>query len=248
MKNGSSQVGFSQRVQLVWLDYTAGLVLAGKEKATINDALQDYLKDKLSVGGSAVRGTREKAITILMKIWAIPPDHQQGLRDDGLALLRRLPSSDHMVIHWGMTMAVYPFWSTVAETVGRLLRLQKDVGAAQVQRRIREQFGERETVARAARRVLRSLIDWGVLGEGSKKGVYRAVNPAIVSDPGLQRWVIEAFLAAHAPEWQSLATLDRHPSLFPIAVDRVTIALLDTSPRVAIIRHGLGQEMIRWRV
>ena len=248
MKNGSSQVGFSQRVQLAWLDYTAGLVLAGKEKATINDALQDYLKDKLSVGGLAVRGTREKVITILMKIWAIPPDHLQGLRDDGLALLRRLPSSDHTAIHWGMTMAVYPFWGTVAETVGRLLRLQKDVGGAQVQRRIREQFGERETVARAARRVLRSFIDWGVLVEGSKKGVYRAANPVIVGDPAMYRWVIEAFLATHAPEWQSLATLDKHPSLFPIAVDRATTALLDASPRVEVVRHGLDQEMARYVV
>ena len=34
-------------------------------------------------------------------------------------------------------------------------------GAAQVQRRLRERFGERETVARAARRILRAYIDWG---------------------------------------------------------------------------------------
>jgi hypothetical protein len=247
MKHGPSQVGFSQRVQLAWLDFTAGLVLTGKENATINDALQEYLKDKLSVGGSAVRGTREKVITILMKIWAIPPNHLQGVRDDGLALLRRSPSSDHLAIHWGMTMAVYPFWNTVAETVGRLLRLQKDVGAAQVQRRIREQLGERETVARAARRAIRSFIDWGVLVEGSKKGVYRAAAPVTVGDCGLQRWLVEAFLAAHAPQWQSLATIDKNPSLFPIAMDRITAALLDSSPRVEVVRHGLDQEMARWR-
>jgi hypothetical protein len=247
MRNGSSHVGFSQKVQLAWLDYTAGLVLAGKEKTTINEIMQAYLIDKLSVGGSAVRGTREKTITILMKIWANPPDHLQGLRDDGLALLRRLSSSDHLAIHWSMTLAVYPFWGTVAETVGRLLRLQKEVGAAQVQRRIREQFGERETVARAARRVLRSLIDWGVLVEGGKKGVYRAANPVIVGDPALHRWVIEAFLASHAPDWQALATLDKHPAFFPLAVDRTTTALLETSLHVEVVRHGLDQEMARWR-
>jgi hypothetical protein len=247
MKNGSLQIGFSQRVQLAWLDYTAGLVLAGKEKAIINDALQEYLKDKLSIGGSAVRGNREKVITILMKIWAVPPDHLKSLCDDGLDLLRRLPSSEHVAIHWGMTLAVYPFWGTVAETVGRLLRLQKDVGAAQVQRRVREQFGERETVARAARRVLRSFIDWGILVEGPKKGVYRAATPMPVGDLGLQRWLIEAFLSAHAPEWKSLANLDKHPSFFPVTMCRVSSTILDASPRVEVVRHGLDQEMARWQ-
>ena len=73
-------------------------------------------------------------------------------------------------------MAVYPFWSSVATQVGRLLRLQGSAAAAQVQRRIREQYGERETVARRARYVLRSYLDWGVLQETGAPGVYRAAR------------------------------------------------------------------------
>ena len=75
-----------------------------------------------------------------------------------------------MLVHWCMCMAVYPFFGTVADAVGRLLRLQGTAGAAQVQRRLRERFGERETVARAARRILRAYIDWGVLSETDEKG------------------------------------------------------------------------------
>lgn len=55
-------------------------------------------------------------------------------------------------------MSVYPFWGAVAAHTGRLLRLQGTAAAAHVQRRVREQYGERETAARAARRVLRSFI------------------------------------------------------------------------------------------
>ena len=33
----------------------------------VNDVLQDLLKDKVSVGGQAERGNREKIITILLK-------------------------------------------------------------------------------------------------------------------------------------------------------------------------------------
>jgi len=46
--------------------------------------------------------------------------------------------------------------------------------AAQAQRRIKEQLGEREAVSRAARRVLRCFVDWGVLQDTSEKGVYQS--------------------------------------------------------------------------
>jgi len=167
----TDQIGFSQRVRLEWLEQTANLVLAGNDKTAVNDALQELLKDKVSVGGQAERGNREKIITILLKAWLAVPSKLESLRVEGLELLKRLPRRDHLAIHWGMVMAVYPFWSGVAVQVGRLLRLQGSAAAAHVQRRVREQYGERETVSRAARRVLRSYLDWGVLQETATKGI-----------------------------------------------------------------------------
>ena len=85
-----------------------------------------------------------------------------------------------LLVHWCMCMAVYPFFGTVADAVGRLLRLQGTASAAQVQRRLRERYGERETVARAARRILRAYIDWGVLQETEEKGLYRGASTHVV--------------------------------------------------------------------
>lgn len=62
------QIGFSQRVQLDWLEQTAALVLAGQTREQVETTLQERLHDKLSIGGTAQRGNREKAITILLKI------------------------------------------------------------------------------------------------------------------------------------------------------------------------------------
>jgi hypothetical protein len=44
------QIGFSQRIRLEWFEQTANLVLAGNDKAAVNDTLQALLKDKVSVG------------------------------------------------------------------------------------------------------------------------------------------------------------------------------------------------------
>jgi len=239
----SMQIGFSQRVQLDWLEQTAALVLAGQTREQIETALQACLYDKLSIGGTAQRGNREKAITILLKIWASVPQCLQSFRDDGLDYLQRLPHADHIALHWGMTMAVYPFFGAVAETVGRLIRLQGTCAATQIQRRIREQLGERETVARAARRILRCFVDWGVLQETREKGVYQASPAWPVQDKQLAAWLIEAAFLAQGTDTSVLQTLLQTPALFPFHIPRLYAADLEGQGRVEIFRQGLDEDM-----
>lgn len=247
MAAAKQQVGFSQRIQLGWLEYTAQLSLAGKTREQVNAALQEHLHDKLSVGHQVLRGNREKAITILLKVWLDTPPALQALHAEGLDLFSQLPAKEHLPLHWGMSMAVYPFFGGVAGAVGKLLRLQEQIGTAQVQRRIREQLGERETVARAARRIYRSFIDWGVLAETDKKGVYRKASPMRVSDPRLTAWLLECVLHTNGHGWTPTASLDGHPALFPLQIAISAREALRGHPRMESMRHGLDQEMVRLR-
>ncbi|WP_152946218.1 hypothetical protein [Desulfofundulus thermobenzoicus] len=66
---------------------TAGLVLDGNDRSTIFTTLEELLKDKVSIGGTAIRGNREKIITILMKVWFNAPRGLESLRIDGLQLI-----------------------------------------------------------------------------------------------------------------------------------------------------------------
>ena len=190
------QIGFSQRIQLDWLEYTANLVLAGNPREEIVAALGKRLRQQLSVGNDPKRGNRDKAITILTKVWVRVPKELRTLRDEGLEFLQRADAKDRMLVHWCMCMAVYPFFGTVAGATGRLLRLQGTAAAAQVQRRVRERLGERETVARATRRILRAFVDWGALLETDERGIYRGAAKPVANDSGLGTWVVKACLHA----------------------------------------------------
>ena len=245
MTRRTDQIGFSQRVRLEWLEQTANLILAGNNKAAVNEALQELLKDKVSVGGKAERGNREKIITILLKTWLTVPSELESLRIEGLELLKRVPRRDHLAVHWGMVMAAYPFWSEVAIQTGRLLRLQGSVAAMHLQRRIREQYGERETVFRAARRVLRSYLDWGVLQETGAKGVYSAGTILAVDDSRLIAWLAEASLHARANGSAPLRDLIDSPSLFPFRLAHMSAEhVASLSPRLNILRHGLDDDLV----
>jgi hypothetical protein len=143
-----------------------------------------------------------------------------------------------------MTIAVYPFVGVVAEAVGRLLRLQGTCAAAHVQRRVREQLGERETVARAARRVLRCFVDWDVLQETKEKGVYQSAPARPVTDRKLAAWLIEAVLLASNSSAASLKALPQSPMLFPFIMSRLNSAELEGRNRLEWFRQGLDEEMV----
>ena len=238
------QVGFSQRIRLEWLEFTANLVLAGYQRSEIVAALSDRLRNELSVGNDPERGTRDKAITILTKVWVTVPRERRPLRDEGLAFLQHLPKDERMLVHWCMCMMAYPFFGAVADATGRLLQLQGTAGAAQVQRRLCEQLGERETVARAARRILRGFIDWGALLETDEKGLYRFARKRVVSDPPLAIWAILAIFAVNGAKPRSAAFLLRGPHLFPFDIVLPSTLELKAHSAFEVTRYGLDHDVL----
>jgi len=245
MNGRVKQIGIDRIILFKWLEKTANLVMAGNNKTAINETLQRLLEDNRSGGKPGVRAAREKTITILIKTWLTVPHGLEALRDEGLRILQDLPRNNHISIHWGMILAVYPFWGTIAEHTGRLLRLQGTAAAAQVQRRVKEQYGERETASRATQRILRSFIDWGVLSDTDNKGVYVQGNRYSIHDPRLITWLVEASLHARTNGSADIKDLLDSPSMFPFQFAHVsTKNLTSLSPRLDQLRHGLDDHLV----
>jgi len=170
------------------------------------------------------------------------------MRDEGLEILQGLPRKDRIAIHWGMALAAYSFWGAVAAHTGRLLRLQGTAATAHVQRRVKEDYGERETASRAARRVLRSFIDWGVLKETGDKGVYGQGDQYPVEDPRLIAWMVEASLRARTNGSAAIKDLLDSPSIFPFRLAHISSEhVASLSPRLNILRHGLDDDLVMLR-
>jgi len=244
-KNRFTQIGLDRLIRLAWLEKTSSLALAGNDAASIKSVLQGDLQSSFRSTNIDVRGSIDKTITILLRVWLTVPRELELLRYEGLELLTCTQPRDHLVLHWGMVMAMYPFWSSVAMQVGRLLRLQGSVAAIHVQRRIREQYGERETVSRRTRYALRSYLDWGVLQETDAKGIYSAKAPIDVDDPRLIAWLAEASLHARENGSTPLKALIDSPIFFPFRIKPVRAEnLVSASSRLELLRHGLDEDLI----
>jgi len=248
-KSRFTQIGLDRLVRLVWLEQTSSLVLTNNTAKDVKAILQNELSGAFRSPGTDVRGSLDKTITVLLKVWLMVPAELESLRVGGLELLSRLKRRDHMAIHWGMVMAAYPFWSGVATQVGRLLRLQGSAAAAHVQRRIREQYGDRATVSRRTRYVLRSYLDWGVLQETGEKGIYSAGPHLAIEDSRLAAWLVEAFLCARTNGAIPLKELQDNPSLFPFRLKQIhTKSLMAAGANLGILHQGIDDELVMLHV
>lgn len=247
MSNRQHIIGYNRTVKIQWLDATLDLVLAGMSDSEIYKALRERLKDELSVGSEAPRGSREKTITLLMKTWVRVPPPLRAFRNDGIHFMQGTRRSGRLPLHWGMTMAVYPFWRVVAEVTGRLFRLQGTAAPMQVQRRVKELLGEREAVARSARYVLRAFADWGVIIDSARNGEYLPAPPSPVVDSRLAAWLLESAVLSAPNAVSDFRSLINGPALFPFKIARLVPEQLVQSGRLEVIRHGIEETVVRVR-
>lgn len=246
MSRPNRQIGFSsQKIRYAWLAKVSSLQLAGLSQADIKAELLEFLAGWLPKSGSADRSSRDKAATILLRTWVQPDPILIGMRDDGLTMLRTMNAGLQKAVHWGMMMACYHFWGDVADAVGRLLKLQTVIETAQIQRRIKESYGDREVVARATRNVVNSFVDWGVLDASRAKGVYSQPQRDNIGDVSLRAWLSESVLRSQDRTAVAPQELIGSPRLFPFLLD-VTgpEALVAHSSRLEFLRQGMDQTLI----
>ncbi len=234
-------VGFTQRIQLEWLEWTAQMALAGLSESQIRAELQSRLRPIVSVGGDDHKSNRGKTVGILLKIWVNNTNELRPFRDEGLSLLAETPVEEHLAMHWGMSLATYPFFGAVVAAVGRLVELQGGVNFAQVNRRMLEKYGQRISIRRGAQRAYYSLHDWGVLMPTEEKTIYTNGAPLPIINQRLASWLIEATMFSTSVQSVPLNSAVKSPLLFPFDV---TLTRINKYQRLDTFRHGLNDEII----
>ncbi len=241
------KLGIKQTIQPHWMDRVVQLMLAGMSEAEIRNELDEFLKTQKQSGGTGQRGEKTYGMAVgILASWFSPDSDLVALRDDVLMLARNLPIEQWLPLHWLVISASYPFWFNVAKQVGRLFNLQDQITQAQVFGRIKEQYGDRETVARNARYTMRSFVAWGILKDSETKGCYEKFPPFCVIDPNLAVLMFEAALYATPDGKLTLSLLLKNPALFPFQIPIISGDLISQhSKRIEIIRYGLDDELLK---
>ncbi len=235
-----TDIGFGKKIRLAWLDSALEHAASGKSFEQVREELAKEIAVE-NPGPEAIR----KIQAALKRVWFTPPDYCQSLHDAAIRLFRQNHSQNsRFLLNWGMATAAYPFVGTVAEALGRLLKLQKEARRTDVERRIHEQHGDRDFVSRITRYDVSSFLDWGVIAEAQTNGVYllgRQVRPGNVEQ---QAWLVEAVLISRGKTQMALSELRHHPVLFPVVMESLHSSTLRSNPRLKVVRQNLSEECV----
>lgn len=240
-------VGIKQVIRIEWMKKTTNLLMAGLNTKEVRQNLHEFLANQKGNGSRSERGetSRTQVVNMLMKVW-VDPDHELvPFRDEALSVLRDNPSMS-FPIHWAMISAAYPFWFNVARQTGRLLTLQDQVTQAQIFSRLKEQYGDRETVSRYARHVVRSFVFWGVLKDTDTKGCYEKNAMLAISDSRLAILMFESALLTTPAAKCALGLLLNNPAFFPFQLPAMTGDFVSPrNNRIDVVRYGLDDELLK---
>lgn len=247
MSKRHDAIGIKQAIRFEWMQKAANLLLAGLDAKTIRQELHEFLSDRKGNGSEGERSdqTRTFVVDNLVRTWVSPDPVLVPFRDAALAFLRKHPSMG-LAVHWGMISAVYPFWFNVARQTGRLLALQDQVTHTQIINRLKEQYGDRQTVSRCAQYVIRSFVSWGALKDSEAKGCYEKVTPVSVADSDLVILMFESALLATPEAKGALGLLLNNPAFFPFQLPVMTGDFVSQrSDRIDVVRYGLDDELLK---
>jgi hypothetical protein len=250
MSTRHDKLGIKQTIQKDWMDRVVQMMLAGMQEKEIRADLDSYLSTQKQSGGIGERGQKTYGMAIgILSSWFSPEKDLVAFRNGLLKLAAETPQKEWLPLHWALISASYPFWFNVARQVGRLLNLQDQITQAQIFNRLKEQYGDRETVARNARYTVRSFVAWGVLKDSEAKGCYEKALPVSIADQDLAILLLEAALHASPDGKGALSILLNNPAFFPFQIASLSGDFISKrNDRIDVDRYGLDEELLKLKI
>jgi hypothetical protein len=246
--NFYSSIGIKQVIRYEWMQHTVELLKSGLDKKEIRGALERYLSTKTGSGKTAGRAeyTMSLAVSLLMNIWVTPNPALLTFRNTLLEMTTNKAAEP--VCHWAMFAASYPFWFNMSFILGSLFRIQDQIKKSQVLARMYAILGERNTVERCSRYVIRSFVAWDIIKDKERAGYYEKGNMWQISDPFMTSLLIESMLHAVPERHLPLTDILNCPAFFCMKLPLVNSFQFEKiNDRLVVERFSVSDDYINLR-
>src|SRR6266508_5080624 len=215
------QIGFRRNIYLSWLDATAAMCSETSDIQQLRDRLDPIVTDHVQS-----QENRPVAINMLLKIWVKTGDRYPDLRNETVMLFAQSnTATDRVWLHYGLTLLAYEFFRLGTVVIGQLSRYGDGVTPKDIKKRMIAEVGQLGGLDKAVDRIVSSLRDWGVLNDTTQRYAYAPPSERLrTTNPVIERWMLQAALAAHPAQDLPFADLVRLPELFPF---RFTLSVDD---------------------
>lgn len=244
MSRRHNTLGIKQTIHKNWMDYVVGLLLRGLTVEEIRSNLDQYLANEKPYTGKVPH--THSFIKSMLSSWFSPKNELEELRNNALKLIEWENQENWLPYHWAIISASYPFWFNIAMQTGRLFNLQERVTKDQITVRLREIYGDKESVWHYAGYVIRSFVAWGVIKDTEINGTYEKCKAIKVDNVELAILLYKSALHATRDGKMSFEILKNNPALFPFELPILTgDYIAQNSKTIDIIRYGLDEQLLQ---
>jgi hypothetical protein len=233
----SKRVNFSRHIEIQWLDSVAVWVAEGKPKKELDEQIDLMLEPIINC-----KVNRGKTRNQLTKLWSSMSDE---IADDfDQFAINAVIESEHpdFMLHWGMLVAKNNFFADVVRFIGRREKHSEVFTYAQVQKNIVELYGDTETVKRSLRSVLKTLVDFKVLGRQTNR-TYKAHKLEHKVESKYKSWLLQSLMYNQKYRSRSLADmlddLVWFPFVFSVSVNELETTWFDL--------HQQGNDLVLFK-
>lgn len=234
-------VGFDRFIDLEWSEFA--LDLAAQPSMRKQDRiieLKTYLSNFID-GNDAVW----KTANVLTRLWLDTNIDSPELREEAIQIHKKGGKLEKVVLHWGMSLSVFPLFKDTAVQVGRLCDLQGSFHRNEIHARLLENYSNFGTLPRAVNRILQSMENWETLEKTNirayEKNCIRIINPEI------EQWLIEVAINSSTHRRILFNDLFRLPELFPYRLNGEIRGLISKSKYIHLERDGNNLEYLSAR-
>ncbi|GAP11860.1 hypothetical protein BECAL_03054 [Bellilinea caldifistulae] len=223
---------FDRFIRYEWAEFALNVAMQKGDPSQI--------KPFLIMQGIAPQSGRRTA-NILSNMWFPKEPLYQRLKEKAVVLLPNLSTNEHLALHWGMSLCIFPIFSQTVKIIGSLSKIQETITKQEVISRILGEYSNQITIKRSIERIIQTLLNWGVLEQ--RENGFITSSPRIISNTELIEWLFEAVILKSPDRYLPLQDLIRANEIFPFDIQLPILSIYE-NPSFSIHRDASGEEII----
>lgn len=225
-------IGIYHLIDREILDLVAELHSQGVSREQIREEAL-LLHTRMGIGAK----TSVKRSRPVFKAWLSNPTK---VSEYATELYPSCEQQEQLALHIAMLCRAYPFFIDVMSLIGSQLRLGSHVNQGTILNRTLRSYGQGENVRQGVRKVLQSLISWGLLNKTATSGLY-SPGKQLSLNFQLSEIMLSGYIEGSKAAAISLAEINKIPALFPWNMSDISYGRLKL---LNIFLEGIGDEFI----
>lgn len=225
----AEHVGFITNMKPEWMDLAY--------QCRINGLSKEEAKPLIEEKAALTYKAKENILKTRRVLETVFYDTPSWIIENSLDIYRALTDEQKLPLYWALLVSTFPIFHDTCRSIGTLAEYRDVVTITQARQPVYEQWGARNIIHQAVKKVFQTMKDFGVIIPTEKTGAF-ALTKHTVTDARLVNYMAVAVLTASKSSYLTWENIIGNRVLFPFSINHVTQADAAACDKLCLERMG----------